>query len=87
MRVNEIDKFRQDFFDKVIADEKEKERILKEKQRKCFHTYNIMGLTGPNGYQERTCSKCGHSDIKSLRVWNSMHINGGGGSGGNCVVM
>lgn len=80
MRVNEIDKFRQDFFNKVIADEKEKERIIKEKQRKCFHTYNIMGLTGPNGYQERTCSKCDHSITKSIRVWQ-------GSSSGTCIVM
>lgn len=83
MRVNEIDKFRQDFFNKVIADEKEKERALQEKQRKCFHTYNIMGFVLQNGYQERTCSKCGHSDIKSVKVWNNTRMNGGGG---NCII-
>lgn len=83
MYTNEIDKFRQDFFNKVIADEKEKERVLKEKQRKCFHTYNIMGLIGPNGYQERTCSKCEHSDVKSIRIWNNTRLSGSS----DCIIM
>jgi hypothetical protein len=84
MRTNEIDKFRQDFFNKVIADEKEKERIIKEKQRKCFHNYNIMEPVGANGYQKRTCSKCDHYDVKSIRVWNNIHVRGGSS---NCIVI
>ena len=83
MQINEIDKFRQDFFNKVIADEKEKERTIKEKQRACFHNYNLMGLIGANGYQERTCSKCEHSVTKSIRVWQGS----GNGAGGNCTIV
>jgi len=69
MNVNEVDKFRQDFFDKLIKEEKQKERELKLKQANCFHNYNIMGLVSDRGYQHRTCSKCGHYAIKSVQVW------------------
>jgi hypothetical protein len=69
MLKNEIEQFRKDFFDKVVKYELERDRQLKEIQLKCYHHYNIMGMTNQNGYQERTCSKCGHSAIKSVRVW------------------
>jgi hypothetical protein len=66
---NEIDEFRKNFFEKLIKEEKEKERALKLAQANCFHNYNIMGLVNENGYQERTCSKCGHSALKNNKVW------------------
>lgn len=69
MNINEIDKFRADFFDKVIKDAKEKENAKKLVQKNCFHKYTLMGPISQAGYQERTCSKCEHSAIKSVRVW------------------
>ena len=72
MNINEIDKFRNDFFDKVIKDAKEKENAKKLAQKNCFHKYTITGpvaAVAPSGYQERICSKCEHSAIKSIRVW------------------
>jgi hypothetical protein len=81
MNINEIDKFRNDFFDKVIKDAKEKEQIKKLAQKNCFHKYTIIGTITPSGYQERTCSKCEHSAIKSVRVWE-----GSSRSGGECTI-
>lgn len=69
MITNEIDKFRADFFDKLIQEEKAKERQLVLKQKNCFHNYNIRGRISDRGYQHRTCSKCGHSAIKAVKVW------------------
>jgi hypothetical protein len=80
MNINEIDKFRNDFFDKVIKDAKDKERVEKLAQKNCFHKYIIMGPITAAGYQERSCSKCGHSSIKSIRVWE-------GSKNGDCIIM
>jgi hypothetical protein len=79
MNINPVDKFRNDFFEKIIKEEKEKEQAKILLQRKCFHKYNIMGIINQNGYQERTCSKCQHSVIKSIRVWE-------GSKNGECVI-
>ena len=79
MNVNEVDKFRNDFFEKLIKDEKEKERALKLAQANCFHNYNIMSLVNEGGYQTRTCSKCGHSALKNIRVWE-------GTKNGQCII-
>ena len=79
MNINEIDKFRNDFFDKVIKDAKEKERLKKLAQKTCFHKYSLMGTITAAAYQERTCSKCGHSAIKSVRVWE-------GSKNGECII-
>ena len=79
MNINEIDKFRNDFFDKVIKDVKDKEQTKKLAQKTCFHKYNIMGPITVAGYQERTCSKCDHSAIKSVRVWE-------GSKNGECII-
>lgn len=77
--INPVDKFRNDFFDNLIKEEREKERIKMIKQKKCSHIYNVMGILNNSGYQERTCSKCGHSDIKSVRVWEAT-------KNGNCII-
>lgn len=66
---NEIDDFRQQFFEKVIADEKQKEKEEKRIQAACFHLFNMHGPLMQNGYQERTCSKCGLTAIKRIQVW------------------
>ena len=66
---NEIDDFRQQFFQIVIAVEEQRQKEERKKQAACFHLFNIMGPIAANGYQERTCSKCGLSAIKRLQVW------------------
>jgi hypothetical protein len=68
MRVNEIDTFRQNFFDKIIEEQKEKEKQQIKLQKECYHRYEILEAY-PNGYQKRICSKCDHTAIKHLRVW------------------
>jgi len=83
MITNEIDKFRNDFFEKVLAQEKEKEMAQKLAKTNCPHLYNMIGQTFYNGkdtYQERTCSKCYHSDIRAIRVWEGTKL-------GKCIVM
>ena len=66
---NEIDEFRQQFFQKVIDDEQKKQKEEKQLQAKCFHLFNIMGPIMPNGYQERMCPKCGLVAVKRIQVW------------------
>jgi hypothetical protein len=66
---NEIDEFRQRFFQNVIEVEEQRQKEEQRKQATCFHLFNIMGPIAGNGYQERTCSKCGLSAIKRLQVW------------------
>ena len=68
-KMNPIDEFRSAFFQKVIDQEKEQDRAEKEMQSKCFHLYNIIDDTFSNTHQQRTCSKCGHSLIKRIQVW------------------
>ncbi len=83
MITNEIDKFRNDFFEMVLQQEKDKEMKEKLTQTKCFHRYDIIGMTYGNGremYQERTCSKCQHSDIRSIKVWEGTKY-------GKCIMM
>ena len=79
MNINEIDKFRNDFFEKVIKEEKEKVRVRELAQKNCYHNYNIMALANANGYQERQCCKCGHSVVKSVRIWEST-------KNGTCII-
>ena len=66
---NEIDDFRQQFFQKVIEEEQQKQKEEKIMQAKCFHLFNMIGPTMTNGYQERTCSKCGLCATKRIQVW------------------
>ena len=68
--INPVDKFRNDFFESLIKEEKEKEKALIMAQKRCNHSFNIEGHP-QNGYQERSCSKCGHSVIKSTKVWDA----------------
>ena len=73
-----VDKFRNDFFEKVIKEEKERENALKLAQIQCFHNY-ITENVYTNGYEQRTCSKCAHSDVKHIRVWNAT-------KNGQCII-
>ncbi len=79
MNINQVDKFRNDFFEKLIKEEKEKEKAIMLAQKQCFHKYNLMDNINRNGYQERTCSKCGHSALKSIKVWE-------GSKNGECII-
>jgi hypothetical protein len=79
MYKNEIDEFRNKFFDKLIKEEQEKVAALERKQANCAHKYDIVGPEDAGGYQSRKCSKCGHMAMKSLRVWR-------GTEKGNCNI-
>lgn len=68
MRVNEIDKFREQFFDKLIQEQKEKEIQQKRLQQNCSHHYQLLEQY-QNGYQKKVCSKCESIAIKHYRVW------------------
>jgi hypothetical protein len=81
-QINPVDKFRNDFFDRVIQEEKEKkekeqkeELAIKRKQANCFHKYNLMN-TNSSGYQSLSCSKCGYTTTKTEQI----HKNE------NCVI-
>lgn len=79
MNIDPLEKFRSEFFDKLIKEEKEKEKAKIIAQKQCFHNYNLRGVITETGYQERTCSKCGHSALKSLKVWEAT-------KNGNCTI-
>ena len=72
-----VDAFRNKFFDTLINEQKEKEKQIKIAQKGCFHNY-VMDQRADHRadhkaesmYQERICSKCNHSAIKSVKVWN-----------------
>jgi hypothetical protein len=72
-----VDAFRNNFFDKLINEQKEKERQIKIFQKKCFHNY--ITTKTDSTYQERICSKCDHSAIKNVKVWN-------GTKNGSCII-
>jgi len=74
---NEIDDFRQAFFQTIIDKEIEDTRLLKQKQRTCFHTFKATDPPNAKGYQTRTCSKCELSDCKKVTVWEGTK---------NCVI-
>jgi hypothetical protein len=79
MNINPVDEFRNKFFEALIKEEQEKEKAIALAQKKCFHNYDIINYTNQNGYQERTCSKCNHTAIKSIRVWSATKT-------GNCTI-
>lgn len=64
-----VDEFRMNFFDKMIEEEEKLAKEEREKQAKCFHHYNLILMTHPNGYQTRGCSKCDHVAMKRITVW------------------
>ena len=72
-----VDAFRNKFFDTLINEQKEKEKQIKIAQKGCFHNYvtdqradRRADHRAESMYQERICSKCNHSAIKSVKVWN-----------------
>ena len=77
MNIDPLEKFRNDFFDKLIKEEKAKQNAIMLAQKNCFHKYDLQGDMTSNGYQERTCSKCGHTAFKSVRIWEGTK---------NCII-
>jgi hypothetical protein len=63
---NPIDKFRQDFFDKVIQQEKEAAATLKRKQINCWHKYTLHGHA-LSGDVILVCSKCDHQTTRRMK--------------------
>ena len=76
---NEVDEFRNNFFQKLIKEEQDKIKAKELIQKNCFHNYESQDQQDQNRYQERICSKCGHSATKSVRVWE-------GTKHGNCTI-
>ena len=74
MITNQIDKFRKDFFDKIIQEDIENQTKIKEKQRQCFHKYNIIEFERGE-YQQRICSKCDKREFKRKKIWHGIAFN------------
>jgi len=77
MRTNQIDEFRDKFFSNMIEEAKKQEEAKRMIQLKCTHHYGLILESYPNSYQQRACTKCGHSDVRKLEVWEGTK---------NCVI-
>jgi len=77
MRTNQIDQFRETFFNNLIEEAKKQEETTKIMQSKCTHHYNMILESYANHYQLRACNKCGHSAVRKLEVWEGTK---------NCVI-
>lgn len=55
MIIDEIEKFRNDFFNKVEQEKLEQQRQLIRKQKNCFHTFK-----GINAFVKQ-CTKCNYT--------------------------
>lgn len=62
--MNPVDQFRQAFYDKLVVEEKEKEKEQKIKERNCFHRYDMNRPSLVHGYNEWECSKCGQMTLR-----------------------
>jgi len=69
MATNPVDEFRINFFDSLIKEETEKVQQLKLQQQNCFHHYSLVIDTYQGEYQLRACSKCGHTAVRRISVW------------------
>ncbi len=65
--MNPVDKFRNDYLDKIIQEEQKKKEITFWKQMSCFHRYEAKGFIS---YEDWTltvkCVKCGSTKQKRL---------------------
>jgi hypothetical protein len=78
--INDVDKFRHEFFDKLVKEEKQKEREVLRIQKNCFHKYNEKN-------QELLCSKCGHIINKIINTGtDSNHKNTQNSKMEGCVI-
>jgi hypothetical protein len=53
--MDQIDKFRQEFFDKLAAEQLEQQRQLARKQKNCFHTFKAVSPF------IKQCTKCDYT--------------------------
>ena len=60
--------FRNNFFDTLQKEKEEKERVLKQKQRSCWHNYVVGNNITYNNIllQIFNCKKCNHVKLKKL---------------------
>ena len=65
--MNPVDEFRSNFFNNLVKEEKQKECAQKIAQRNCFHKYRPVDKM-VNGFQEVSCSKCGHTTNKLIKL-------------------
>jgi hypothetical protein len=52
MNVDKLEEFRNNFFKKLKEEKEEKDRLLKQKQRNCWHIYVLVQSI-------KICKKCG----------------------------
>lgn len=77
MIMNEIDRFRTQYFEQLIEEEKLKEQQQLLREQNCFHLYNIEVPPYKDlfvdGYIRMKCSKC---DRTTLRRTNTIKKRG-----------
>ncbi len=62
---DQIDKIREEMFEKFANYEKQKENDIIRKQKKCFHTYSTSSSVSSDGKKQLVrCNKCGYTTIK-----------------------
>lgn len=65
---NEIDRFRTQYFEQLIEEEKAKEREQLLREQNCFHLYTIEVPPYKDlfidGYVRFQCSKCGRTTLR-----------------------
>jgi hypothetical protein len=68
MEKDQIEKIREEMFEKFANYEKQKENEILRKQKNCFHTYTSFSRVSSDGTKQLAkCGKCGHSTIKTLK--------------------
>ena len=58
-----LEQFRKNFYDTLQKEKEEKEMIIKQKQKSCWHILTIVGKMIPINKQERFCKKCGYMKL------------------------
>lgn len=68
MIMNEIDRFRTQYFEQLIEEEKVKEREQLLREQNCFHLYEMEVPPHKDfyidGYVRFQCSKCGRTTLR-----------------------
>lgn len=84
-QMDDIDLFRNQFYDKLIAEEQRKEQEQALIERTCFHKYDREIPSLLEGYRRFACSKCGRT---TLRRWNTQKYPGlSTSTGATCSIM
>ena len=52
MNIDKLEEFRKNFFDTLEKEKQEKHRLLKQKQRSCWHVFVLVNSV-------KICKKCG----------------------------